>query len=197
MSNVEQSIIPEGWGRIYAMADPRNPRLPVYVGRTTSTLQTRLWDHYGEAKKEKNKARPIAVWVREVRALGLNPVLYTLETAPIESLQSRENYWIVFFRPLGTLLNVHDGIGELGTGPRLSEKQKAITAPFLKAANEKRKKRVLNDLGVVYESLSDAAESAGVSERKMKENISKGWSVSGRTWRFIKNDKADFEPYEL
>lgn len=186
-SQTETAEIPEGWGRIYAMADPRNPRLPVYVGLTTTELRRRLWSHYSEARKKKHENRPVSIWLRKMKSEGIRPVIYTLEVAPKESLLSRENYWIVFFRPLGTLLNAHDGIGEFGEPMKQRGGTREATLPFLTAANESRKKPVINDAGERFESIAKARKAIGVSEAGFRQCMRSGWKCKGHHWKFSEN----------
>src|SRR5690348_2937631 len=99
-SQTETDEIPEGWGRIYAMSDPRNPALPRYIGQTRKTLRHRLMLHREDSSK-RNRSSLVNAWIRELRSEGLVPVIYQLEVAQAEKLFERENHWIVFFRPLG------------------------------------------------------------------------------------------------
>lgn len=193
MNQPETTEIPEGWGRIYALADPKEPTVPKYIGRTTSTLKVRLWDHYGESKKKKHETKPVSAWVRELRSGGISPLIFTVETAPIENLNARENYWIVFYRPSSHLLNAHDGIGELGEPQKQNSKVKAITAPFLKAANEKRKRKIFDERGLVLDSLRQASKFLGVHQRRINQCVERGWKLNGSLWRFINNPA---QPYE-
>lgn len=64
--------------RIYSLSDPRDGVVR-YVGQTRAPLWSRLSEHIQTAKRGKPKHSPKAAWIRELRALGLKPVIVELE----------------------------------------------------------------------------------------------------------------------
>jgi GIY-YIG catalytic domain len=114
-----------GFGLIYALSDPRNPRLPKYVGKTLRDLRRRLSAHLC-LSSQKNET--LKLWISELKLEGLIPTAYVLEQASKEKLGEREEAWISFFKPLGILTNKSNGDGSKGLKGYVSPLNRRITA---------------------------------------------------------------------
>lgn len=87
---------------VYALRDPRDGAVR-YVGYTTN-LKQRLHGHiYSRTKTD----TPRTLWVRELKGLGLEPIIEPVHRA---SGENDESEWIAWFRAAGfDLLNMSDG----------------------------------------------------------------------------------------
>lgn len=113
-----------GNGLIYALFDPRNPKLVKYVGKTIRPLRRRLAGH----NCTKSMANlELKAWIESLKSDGIFPSACVLETVSIENLKSREESWIAFYKPLG-LLNRSYGDGSKGLEGYVSPLNRAITA---------------------------------------------------------------------
>lgn len=184
MRTYQKHLIPKGWGQIYALSDPRNPRVPKYIGQTCNRLRTRLCAHLSDSRRPENGIRPVCAWVHDLEMEGLVPIIYSLEVAKKEALIDREHHWIMFFRPLGTILNVMDGVA-MKWG-ELSETEKRIrSARRAKARKRKSVGRpVVNDVGWEAESISQAAISFGTTPSAIRASMRKGRKCVGFAWRY-------------
>lgn len=117
---------------------------------------------------------------------GLEPQIYILEAVfPPTSAATRETAWIKFFRPLGTLLNISDGISTTGVKRIQSKLNQDITAPKLKACNEARKKPVFAvELGKRFPSVRGAAKELGVPHQNIIEVIKNGKRIRNSHWMY-------------
>jgi len=105
---------------IYALSDPRLPVIPRYIGKTRSTLRCRFLQHLTEWKR---KASHKDSWIKSLMVLQLKPAIWVLEVCSDQDWQSRERYWIKFFKPLNSLTNTKDG----GAGTHMAAPTKAST----------------------------------------------------------------------
>ncbi len=97
---------------IYALADPENPYIPCYVGRTKNSIRVRLQGNSKLIKKTPN--HPFAAWLIDLKKRGVSPVSYTLQQVEdFDGAQKQETFWIQYFRSFGTLKNLSDGPGGL------------------------------------------------------------------------------------
>lgn len=88
---------------VYALRDPRSNAIR-YVGITTN-LQKRYSSHL----KAKD-ATPRGIWIRELLAANLAPILEVLETGEDADCQTPERRWIATLRATGCdLTNTTDG----------------------------------------------------------------------------------------
>lgn len=78
--------------QVYSLVDPRDNRV-YYVGQTANGLQFRLQDHLRRCHRDRTKK---AAWLRELRAVGLEPEIETLEISSGSRAQAyvRESVWI-------------------------------------------------------------------------------------------------------
>lgn len=93
---------------IYALTDPRTDEVR-YIGRTS-----KLWQRYDNHRNPLTKdLTPKALWLKELRSLGLYPGLIELETLPFTFTMTTkplftpvelERYWIQSFKMLGANL---------------------------------------------------------------------------------------------
>ena len=80
---------------IYGLFDPRDDKIK-YIGYTSTTLALRLQNHYSEAfsltsfrrNSFKNK------WIRELKELGIRPLIKEIEKVDFSERKEKEIYWI-------------------------------------------------------------------------------------------------------
>lgn len=98
---------------IYTLSDPRTGEVR-YVGKTSSRLSLRLWQHIRSPKNTHKDC-----WIKSLLGVGLKPVIEELESFSDDSTwQSAEDFWIVTLRFLGCRLTNLDTGGR--GGKRLS-----------------------------------------------------------------------------
>ncbi len=98
---------------IYLLSDPRT-KAPFYVGRTIQPLDLRLAQHWQTANR-KDLINAKADKIRELRAIGLKPLIDMIETVPFEEWQEAEKFWIEYFRFFGIKLTNGNAGGGGGT----------------------------------------------------------------------------------
>lgn len=174
--------LPEGLGRIYALSHPSNPSLPVYIGRTKASLKRRIEGHISTLNQPRNKNRPICEWLRGLKSQEITPVIYTLEVCSVDKLSDREHHWILFFRPLGTLLNVDDG-DSVGQRRFSRDAIKRATDRII-AQTIKQRKPIVNDAGQVFESVQAAGRAFGKGPSNIIKAIRSGIKSYGHHWKY-------------
>lgn len=88
---------------IYAICDPITNE-PKYVGKTISSLVTRIREHKALARRIKNPL-PVHQWLNDVEGINLaGAYLKVLEAATTANWQERERHWIRHGRSIGWLL---------------------------------------------------------------------------------------------
>lgn len=191
---------------IYALSDPRNPRLAVYVGRTTRALRRRLSSLVSKAKR-KPDAQRVNRWILGLIERGTLPIIYALEEVDPSEMVNRETHWIRFLKPLGTLLNESDGPGLLGmvrgpmpkeqrdklymanTGKHMSDTQRShwmdkIAPVAHEAAKRANSVPVETRCGEYYTSITEAANAYGVSKTAVFQSINRGTKCSGKHFSY-------------
>lgn len=165
-----------GFGFVYALCDPRNPKTPKYVGRTICDLRRRLAGHL--CGKQCQNAE-LKAWVESLLIENLFPTIYVLETMPLSEMKPREEAWIAFFKPLG-LLNRSNGDGMKGLKGYVSPLNRAITAKRNRLGHspEVREKLRLINLG---KKLSE--------ETKSKMWASDGYAISKKKFAACNDSK--------
>lgn len=92
---------------IYELKDPRDGTTR-YVGKANNPKQ-RLRNHFSQSV---NQQTPKALWMQELRALGLYPELSIVIIVPFKGWQYYERALIKQYRKIGKpLLNIHKGGG--------------------------------------------------------------------------------------
>ena len=81
-------------GIIYALVDPRSDAVR-YVGRTIEARRRLIGHRNGHANPRER------AWVMELRTVGLEPRMVTLEECPVRQLVDREDWWIKEMRRRG------------------------------------------------------------------------------------------------
>lgn len=90
---------------IYVLFDPRDSEDIRYVGATQNPKK-RLSVHLSDKKTFNHRAN----WIRSVLSDGVKPKMKVIEDAPDDDWQSREKYWIKYYRNAGfNLTNQTDG----------------------------------------------------------------------------------------
>lgn len=159
-------------GYIYALADPNNPKLPRYIGKTTRPLRQRLKNHKQSCKERPQY--PLHQWLTSLYSSGLRPDIYLLETTDRDSLKDREVHWIRFFRPLGSLLNQSDGDGSLGMGNPWSVRPVES-----------------EDGRFWFGSITLAARAIGTDVASLHKSINKAWCCRGVKWKYSNKKQGD------
>ena len=94
---------------IYMLNDPRDGRVR-YVGKSNAPKR-RLLEHLN-----KPGTVGIGLWISELNAEGLRPILEVIEWCALSEWESRECFWISKFRgDGGALFNLHVGGNGIGT----------------------------------------------------------------------------------
>jgi len=90
-------------GVVYFLADPNEPTVPRYVGKTWGRLEERLGEHLRAARR--GSSTYSARWIRAVLARGCVPALSVLSFAVSENaLNFQERAWIDGYRAAGARL---------------------------------------------------------------------------------------------
>lgn len=101
---------------IYTLSDPRDGTVR-YVGITLDT-GIRYYEHIHNGENSRSNK---SLWIEDVIASGLKPVLFTIDTAETrEEAQIKEKHWIQYYikenAPLTNTLNLHIPIHEVDEG---------------------------------------------------------------------------------
>lgn len=110
--------------RIYVLKDPDSLEIR-YVGKTVSSLLSRLGGHIADAKRQKvNNHR--TNWIRKIISNNKLPIIEEVDKCPWNESQGLETYYISYFRNKGCdLLNeTEGGEGNLGNIPSKETIQK-------------------------------------------------------------------------
>lgn len=92
---------------IYALSDPRFPKIVKYVGATRKRLRSRWLYHcsIGRHQKRRKKKNKCAIWLGELHAAGLKPFVKKLERCSYFDVEEVEAKWVKHFSELGELVN--------------------------------------------------------------------------------------------
>lgn len=97
---------------IYALSDPRRPSAIRYIGKTEWSLTRRLSGHLCTSVKREKTYK--SNWILSLLRENTSPKIWPIEICDSDAWESRERYWISFFKPLGLLTNFTNG-GEAGS----------------------------------------------------------------------------------
>ena len=162
---------------IYALADPRSPSVPRYIGACRVPLRRRLSHHISHAKYAKGKKDP---WINELLINGLIPVIWPIELCEQENWQERERHWIWFLKPI--LLNVSIG-GKGAAGVPTSEKRRKALSDHAKALNEPRKIKIFcSDLNQEFPSIWEAERILGFASGSIHNAMKRNGKAYGLTF---------------
>jgi len=108
----------KGQCAIYALSAPdESERGTRYIGKTTSSVESRRRDHARDAKNPNRRETHLHRWLASLTARGVEPVALMLELCEQNGLNDAERWWIARGRELGwDLVNTAEG----GTGGRTS-----------------------------------------------------------------------------
>jgi hypothetical protein len=102
---------------IYGMLDPRKPEEFRVVGKTKTSLATRLCRYICKARNKRRYGKrlcPSEVWILKLTDEGVRPDICLIESCSKETWKAREIFNIALYKNLGhQLLNVYAG----GNGP--------------------------------------------------------------------------------
>lgn len=93
--------------KIYVLLDPRDLRVR-YVGVTSQKLNRRLTGHLGDIKLKGKNSYKIN-WLKELKILGLKPIIRQIEEVEHSEWEIREKYWYSYFKSKTDLTNSRDG----------------------------------------------------------------------------------------
>ena len=91
-----------------------------YIGKTIKSLNRRLTNHL----HAKNKSYKTS-WIKSLAEKGLTPEIELIEIVDENDWQSREKYWISFYRKSGANLCNHTDGGEGQHGRKASNNTRA------------------------------------------------------------------------
>src|SRR6266404_62520 len=91
---------------IYILIDPRDDLIR-YVGGTCRTAEWRFKKHLMATNAQTNCGK----WIRELRSVGLKPIMQIIETVYDGLWRARERFWIANYRTVygADLINQHAG----------------------------------------------------------------------------------------
>ena len=112
--------------KLYKLSDPRYPDDIRYIGQTSKSLKNRLSIHISPksliSKTHKNN------WIKSLLDINILPSITLLEEVSIEEWNTKEIFWIKFYRDLGyRLTNSTDG-GEGMLNPNEETRKKLSIA---------------------------------------------------------------------
>lgn len=108
---------------IYGLIDPRTQELR-YVGKTVLPIDKRLRVHLWRATKTLHRSHSQA-WIRSLSEDGFKPDIFTIEEVqPGDDWAEREQFWIAYFRSIGSCLCNHTIGGDGSPGLKQSEESK-------------------------------------------------------------------------
>lgn len=101
---------------IYSLTDPFTNEIR-YVGKTTN-LKRRFRAHLNRSTSNKYHS---AVWIKSLLNKGSEPIINVLEECDENNWETREIYWIDFYRKRYDLTNILTGGGDTATYGRLGK----------------------------------------------------------------------------
>jgi group I intron endonuclease len=118
-------------GIIYTLSHPKTKEI-VYIGKTITSLQTRLSGHIGDSKRHN---RRICKWINKLTREGLSPIIEELDTSSEYELANLEIFYIELFKIWGFNLKNHTKGGEGLVG--FNHTQKSKNKMSIKRSGEK------------------------------------------------------------
>ncbi len=114
---------------IYGLYDPRTDELR-YIGKTSTSLEGRLWQHINDAKKGMKTYK--SSWIKLLLQFGMEPYIKVLGETTEKAWQEDEKAWIAKAKEEGArLTNLTKG-GDGLIGFRMSEKNKQKLSEYNK-----------------------------------------------------------------
>jgi len=163
--------------KIYSLKHPITKEIR-YIGKTSQSLKTRLYQHIYEATKKGFKTHKIS-WIKSLKNKGLIPVIDIIEEVPESEVNDVEKYWIQQLKLCGyKLTNLTDG----GDG----NQNQRMTAESNKKRSETLKRKVkegLIDYSKRSHKISKALTGIKRSEKtkQLLRDINKGKKQSKST----------------
>jgi group I intron endonuclease len=113
---------------IYTLSHPVTSEI-VYVGKTVTSLSTRLSGHILDSKRHNRK---ICKWIKKLSKQGLTPVIEELDMCSENESSQLERFYIQMFKSWNFTLKNHTDGGEGLLGFRHSEKTRQLKSKQIK-----------------------------------------------------------------
>lgn len=165
---------------IYVLFDPRNPKVPKYVGQTSTPLRQRLFSHLVWAYQT-NKS-PFAEWLIGLDRENVLPSIALLETCDWQCRLQREAHWINFYRPLESLFNAPAIISY--KAPKTRARPKGTKRCGYGFVTSKSRPVLIVETGQKFASVTYAARALGVYQSTLDKALHRGGSLRGLTPKF-------------
>lgn len=129
-------------GNIYGLIDPRTEQVR-YVGWTINSIESRLYGHISEARKQGKNSHKLA-WIRLLLKSGLEPNVVLLEQVEFTTWAEAEKRWIVVLKEQGNKLTnlTIGGEGSLGYSHSPSAREKIRIARAKQVITEETRRKV-------------------------------------------------------
>lgn len=105
ISKIKCDIITKKSVKIYALIDSRNLKV-MYVGKTESSLEKRLWQHLNHTNGSSKKVK----WINDCISNNVDVLIKTLEEVPLYKSEEAEIKWIKYYA-VNSVLNSNKGGG--------------------------------------------------------------------------------------
>ncbi len=179
--------------KIYKLTDPRT-NIVMYVGKTYMTIKKRMYAHYDVANKGKT---PKDLWIKELKSLGMLPIVNIIEEVDDSIWQDKEVYWVSHYRYLNpNLLNISIG-GSIGGVYLTQEKQQQVI--LLQSESKSRPVYQLNkqyEVIRLHNSCKRASKEIGTADTNINTAArSRGLrSAGGFIWIYLDEYESFIKP---
>lgn len=181
------------------------------MGYTSKPLKERLSAHLRQKRRNHRTC-----WLKSLKKRNLSPTIKKLDSSnDYNEIIEKEIYWIRFFRKKGcSLVNATDG-GEGLQGYRFSQEQKKMISERTKEAmknlpqatkdrmrNSKKgkvprnKRKVIDQNGTIYSSLTEAASTINVTSGAISFGIKNKKQTKAYSFRYYEEGVVRCEVYE-
>lgn len=170
-------------GKIYVLKHPDTKQIR-YVGQTIQKLENRMNTHiYDSLYRNKGKYNTRKCnWFKKLFRESKSPIIECIEEVNKSDLDSREIYWIKFYRDSGyDLLNLTDGGFFLPE--RFKKYQKKIQSRKIYGINRKTLQRK------TFKSVKLAAKFVNINPNNIPKAIHIGGEAGGYFWSYAKFPK--------
>jgi hypothetical protein len=160
---------------VYGLRDPLTRELR-YVGMSRKGL-SRARDHFKPCMVQKDYAkhnRHKAAWIKRLLDGGLKPEPFVIEAlGSVEELREAEQFWIAYFRAIGSRLTNKTKGGEGVFGYRFSDLQRKMISERTKAAMKSPEVRAKLTVAVPGRGKPKGWKATAETRAKMSESAKK------------------------